>query len=102
MTSTSVVTRSDQIDPDGDVYKDGSKIGEIESGGDLYASGSAVGQIESDGDIYINGSKFGQIESDGDIYKGGSRWGEANGCCPTPEAARWVFTVLYFFGSGFF
>ena len=35
-------------------------IGQIESDGDVYKNGSKIGQIENDGDIYRNGSKIGE------------------------------------------
>ena len=37
-------------------------MGQIESDGDVYKDGSRIGQIEEDGDIYYNGSRIGDCK----------------------------------------
>ena len=61
---------------DCELYRSGSKFGEIRSNGDVYIGGSQKGQLRSNGDIYVGGSCRGEIRSSGDIYKSGSKVGE--------------------------
>ena len=61
---------------DCELYRSGSKFGEIRSSGDVYIGGSQKGQLRSNGDIYVGGSCRGEIRSSGDIYKSGSKVGE--------------------------
>ena len=61
---------------DAELYRSGSKFGEIRSNGDVYIGGSQKGQLRSNGDIYVGGSCRGEIRSSGDIYKSGSKVGE--------------------------
>ena len=59
-----------------DLYRSGSRFGEIRPNGDIYISGSRVGEARSNGDIYVNGSNRGEVRSNGDVYKSGTRVGE--------------------------
>jgi hypothetical protein len=35
-------------------------VGQIEDDGDVYKNGSRIGQIEDDGDVYYKGSRIGE------------------------------------------
>lgn len=59
-----------------ELYRSGSRFGEIRPNGDIYISGSRVGEARSNGDIYVNGSNRGEVRSNGDVYKSGRRVGE--------------------------
>ena len=59
-----------------ELYRSGSRFGEIRRNGDIYISGSRVGEARSNGDIYVNGSNRGEVRSNGDVYKSGRRVGE--------------------------
>ena len=99
-----------EIRPNGDIYMSGSKRGEVRSNGDIYVNGSSRGEARSNGDIYKNGSKMGEVRSNGDIYINGSKKGEVrsngdiyiNGSCVgearhmTSSDIRAV-AVIYFF-----
>ena len=99
-----------EIRPNGDIYMSGSKRGEVRSNGDIYVNGSSRGEARSNGDIYKNGSKMGEVRSNGDIYINGSKKGEVrsngdiyiNGSCVgearhmTSSDVRAV-AVIYFF-----
>lgn len=59
-----------------ELYRSGSRFGEIRPNGDIYISGSRAGEARSNGDIYVNGSNRGEVRSNGDVYKSGRRVGE--------------------------
>ena len=59
-----------------DLWRNGSRFGELRSNGDVWINGSRRGELRSNGDIWVNGSRQGEFRSNGDIWKNGSRIGE--------------------------
>ena len=77
-----------------DLYRSGSRFGEIRPNGDIYISGSRVGEARSNGDIYVNGSNRGEVRSNGDVYKSGTRVGEARNM--TSSDVKTVAAIYFF------
>lgn len=60
---------------DVELWRNGSRFGELRSNGEVWIGGSRKGEIRSNGEIWVNGSRKGEIRN-GDIWKNGSRIGE--------------------------
>lgn len=100
-------SRFGELKSNGDVYMGGSYKGRITSSGDIYVGGSCKGQIRgneiwkdgryvgkvSSGDVYIDGSRVGEVKSNGDIYRSGSCIGRVINMRDVNKVA-----VIYFFG----
>ena len=59
-----------------DLWRSGSRFGEIRSNGEVWIGGSRRGEFRSNGEIWVSGSRKGEIRSNGEIWKNGSRIGE--------------------------
>ena len=100
-------SRFGELKSNGDIYMGGSYRGRITSSGDIYVGGSCKGQIRgneiwkdgkyagkvSSGDVYLDGSRVGEVKSNGDIYRSGSNIGRVTNLRDPNKVA-----VIYFFG----
>ena len=98
-------SRFGEIKSNDEVYMGGSYKGKF-SGNEIYVGGSYKGKISgneiykdgryigkvSSGDVYIGGSRVGEVKSNGDVYKGGSYIGRVTNMRDANKVA-----VIYFF-----
>ena len=96
-----------EVTEDGEVWIDGSKVGEITSDGEIWVggekegsitddneiwkAGERVGEVTKDGDVWRDGNEVGNVTDDGTIWIDGSREGSFKG-----KSARYVAAIVFF------